>query len=183
MIRSPAIEEMDANVRRIHDNYYAPKSKVAYMGHIRRFLLWLLEKMPSSLSLAYQGKTAADVKAIPDLATFSAGPFPLADDFSINTFEMYLTTLKTKTASNLQASSLGAHRSAFVCLFHSFKRQITVEASVSLASFFFVEGRERVQSREHMDLNLLAKERISLELSLMSCIDVSWIFRPIILLI
>lgn len=141
MMHSPALAAMQANVQQIHDNYYAPKSKQQYLGHIRRFLVWLKQNSPESLIPAFQEMSDDAIAKIESLAILCSGPFPLVDNFSINIFEMYLTTLQTAKGKPLQASSLGSHRSSLHCLFHSFKKTMPVEAADSMKRFF--RGKKR----------------------------------------
>jgi hypothetical protein len=137
-----ATENLSHEVQQIHGSSISKKSMELYMRGIRKFLLWHQVNAPHLLNDAYKNVDIQKYKLMQDLHA----PFPLAEGYTVNNFEVYLTAIKKKDGSKPEPSTLNSHRSAFTRLWHIFNREIPTSFGDSLKEYF--RGAQRISAQE-----------------------------------
>jgi hypothetical protein len=86
----------------------------------------------------------------------ASSPWPLSDEWTVEGFEQWICSLRTKHGKQPVPSTLSSHRSALNFLFTSFKLQINVADKGSLTEFF--KGAKRTAARTAKDNGEKVKE-------------------------
>ena len=129
-------------VQEIHESSLSKSTRGIYVRYAVRFLRWLLENAPTGLTVDFLASVAdvEDPVAVMESLLKGAQPadaFPLSDEFTVQIFEQYLTSIRKIDGSRPNPNTLSSHRSSLQYLMSVHKRpQLAGLDEASLAQYF-----------------------------------------------
>jgi len=155
------LDAINAEVRRIHDNALADRSKEIYRRCAAHFLVHLHSTDRAKLSDAFLGvvsrklggEVPLTVSCVMEILSadvdYAASEFPLNESFGVDDYERYLTGLRVrKTGKPLEPSTLNSNRSSLTYLFKRYNKRLPDTFEARLRNYMRGQKRESAKRKQ-----------------------------------